>query len=82
MTDPILRDLSIHLHDRMGKCIDDYLARLKWSGKNYSRDQIAEHLSVTVLSIAAAACKTKTQSTLDEFVKAAVNAYSNLSNRN
>jgi hypothetical protein len=75
MTDPLLNDLSRHLHERIGKVIDDYLERIKWSGKTYSRDQVAEHLAITVLSCAATACKAKTSTTLDEFIKAAYAAY-------
>lgn len=75
MTDPLLNDLSRHLHERMQKVIEDYFARIQWSGKQYTRDQLSTHLTAVTLSIAATCCKAQTKTTLDEFIKAAYAAY-------
>jgi hypothetical protein len=76
LPDPMLRDLTRHMHDRIGKVIDDYFERLSWTGRKYDRDQLAEALGSTILGIAAIAMKAKTQSTLDEFITQARKAYS------
>lgn len=75
MSDPLLNDLTRHMHERMGRVIDDYFERLQWSGRTYPRDQLCTHLTTTILSIAATVSKAKTQTTLDEFIKAAYAAY-------
>lgn len=77
MPDPLLNDLTRHMHDRIGKVIEDYFERLQWSGRKFDRDDVAEHLAACILSSAATAMKAKTSSTLDEFIKAAYQAYSN-----
>lgn len=77
MPDPLLNDLSRHMYERMRKVIDDYFDRIQWSGRQYTRDQLSEHLTLVTLSIAATCCKAQTKTTLDEFIKAAYSAYHN-----
>lgn len=75
MTDPILNDLSRHMNERITRVIDDYFDRLQWSGRKFERDDIAQHLSSTILGIAAVAMRARSSSTLDDFLRAAAKAY-------
>lgn len=77
MTDPVLRDLTRHLSDRIDRCVSDTADRLLWAGVKFpSKSEAINHLTAVLLTKAAAIYKLSDSHTLDDFVKSAAHLYS------